>query len=221
MQCGGPVGFRVQLCHDIAELWRRFYGVGAILIDIPIGLAGASLQSRACDVAVRSQLGWPRSSSVFSPPCREALRARNYVEACTINQRITGRKLSRQAYGILPKIREVDDFLLGNVTARHVFHETHPELCFYVLNQGRPMKYGKKSHNGFRERMRVLVRCCPDTGDVFEQSRKMHSKSVLGDDDILDSLVNAVVALRGQGRYTPVPERPEHDSVGLDMAIWC
>ena len=65
-------------------------------IDIPIGLLDGS---RACDKAARKLLGWPRRNSVFSPPCRAALSAKNHAVATAMNLRMTGKGLSQQAWG--------------------------------------------------------------------------------------------------------------------------
>src|ERR1700691_4013563 len=75
-------------------------------IDIPIGLLDGS---RACDKAARKLLGQPRGTSVFAAPCRAALTAKTHAEASAINRKMTGRGLSQQAFGIVSKIKQVDD----------------------------------------------------------------------------------------------------------------
>ena len=82
-----------------------------ILIDIPIGLREKGSKGRLCDLEARKHLRSPRCSSVFSTPVRQALIVSNYEEANQINFSITGKKLSRQAFNIMPKIKEVDDFM--------------------------------------------------------------------------------------------------------------
>ncbi len=92
---------------DIASLLRiRPSDLAYLTIDIPIGLMDGS---RACDKAARKLLGRPRGSSVFSPPCRAALGAADHAAASAMNLRITGKGLSQQAWGIAPKIKQVDD----------------------------------------------------------------------------------------------------------------
>src|SRR4051812_48385943 len=54
-----------------------------IVIDVPIGLAADA--PRACDVEARRLLRAPRNSSVFPPPCRPALHAPTYLDACAAN----------------------------------------------------------------------------------------------------------------------------------------
>jgi predicted RNase H-like nuclease len=112
---GGWVAFKVDLpSHktsveivDLPGLMKNRPPDLAILgIDIPIGLLDGS---RACDKAARKLLGQPRGSSVFSAPCRASLRAANHAAATAMNLRITGKGLSQQAWGIVPKIKQVDD----------------------------------------------------------------------------------------------------------------
>ena len=79
------------------------------LIDIPIGLPSREKPIRHCDREARHLLGPHRHNSVFSPPCSETLETKDYDNACKINKAITGRKISRQAWGIGQKIREIGD----------------------------------------------------------------------------------------------------------------
>jgi len=102
-------GCKTGVAPDIEWIWNNFNKANLILIDIPIGLP--SISHRTCDTRARRFLGAGKTSSVFAPPCREALYAKNYEEACEINQKILGKKTSRQAWSIAPKIREVDEFL--------------------------------------------------------------------------------------------------------------
>ena len=72
-----------------------------IVVDIPMGLPRSG--PRACDIEARKLLGPGRASSVFPAPSRAALAAGTYTEASSANCAATGRGLSRQSYGILPK----------------------------------------------------------------------------------------------------------------------
>ena len=99
-----------------------------VLIDIPIVLKERGGTERQCDLDARELLRPKRHSSVFPAPCRQALRAGTYEAASDKNQRITGRRLSRQVWGILPKIREVDDLLRSSGQMQTLISEAHPEL---------------------------------------------------------------------------------------------
>ena len=80
-----------------------------ILIDIPIGLKTGGSGERLSDLGARSILK-ARKSSIFPVPCREAIYAKTYKEACEVNERLTGKRISKQAWNIVPKIRDVDGF---------------------------------------------------------------------------------------------------------------
>jgi len=86
----------VELINLAALLRKRPPDLAYLAIDIPIGLLDGS---RACDKAARKLLGWPRRNSVFSPPCRAALSAKNHAVATAMNLRMTGKGLSQQAWG--------------------------------------------------------------------------------------------------------------------------
>jgi predicted RNase H-like nuclease len=90
------------LCADEAP--------AVIAVDIPIGLpAQAGRGGRAAENMVRPLLG-ERQSSVFSVPSRAALEPTDYGEACAVALATSQppRKISKQLFMIVPKIREVD-----------------------------------------------------------------------------------------------------------------
>ena len=100
-------------------------GVELIAIDMPIGLSDDGV--RACDVAARKRLG-RAGSSVFPAPLRPVLDAKDYVDACRISIEASDKALSRQAWNLMPSIRQLDD-ALGDPTSERVV-EVHPELAF-------------------------------------------------------------------------------------------
>jgi len=155
----------------------------------------------------------PRGSSVFPAPCRAALGAQSYAEASSINRLKTTRGLSQQAWGIAPKIKQVDDAITSDCQ-RWAF-EVHPEVCFWALAGERPMAHGKKTKAGVSERLDLLRPVFPDI-EHFLQNRPRNA----GKDDLLDAAVAAWTALRickGEARRVCEPER---DAKGLDVAIW-
>ena len=101
--------------------------------------------------------GQPRGSSVFPAPCRAAVHAATYEEASAVNRQKTGRGLSQQAWGIAPKIKQVDDAITSECQ-RWAF-EVHPEVCFWALNQRRPMAHNKKTQEGVQKGSPCCVEC--------------------------------------------------------------
>jgi predicted RNase H-like nuclease len=143
----------IDLCGQLRQRPER---LAAMAIDIPIGLLDGP---RACDLAARKLLRQPRGSSVFPPPCRAAIESETYTDACKANHFQTGRNISRQAWGIAKKIKEVDGAMIAD---RQTWaFEVHPEVCFWAMNGASPMRNGKKNAAGRAERLSLLRRVFP------------------------------------------------------------
>ena len=215
----GWVAFRVDVrtratsveIIDLTDVLKnRPEDLCALAIDIPIGLFE---RSRRCDQAARALLGQPRGCSVFSPPCRAALRTESYEQACTINEQRTGRKISRQAWGIAPKIRAVDK-AISPINQKWAF-EVHPEVCFWQLNGGRPMIFGKKTATGREERLALLRRHFLDI-----DGHLVRRDSGVAADDLLDAAAAAWTALRVHNGTAEQVCNPEWDGQRLAATIW-
>jgi predicted RNase H-like nuclease len=179
-------------------------------IDIPIGLLEGS---RACDKAARKLLGQPRGSSVFPAPCRSALGAQTYAEASSINRQRTTRGLSQQAWGIAPKIKQVDDAITSDCQ-RWAF-EVHPEVCFWALAGERPMAHGKKTKAGVGERLDLLRPVFPEI-ETYLANRPAR----VGANDLLDAAAAAWTALRLHNAEAFPVCTPERDAKRLSVTIW-
>ena len=146
----------LRVLRTFAEVVIETFRARLTLIDIPIGLPSAAFpRDRLPDRIARENLG-PRASSVFPVPAREAVWADDYQTACDLNQRLLGWRLSKQSWGICPKIREVDAVFRLHRDLQQRIRETHPELCFRLLNGGRPLENPKKSRAGLRIRRELL-----------------------------------------------------------------
>lgn len=189
---------------------RRPDDLLCLAIDIPIGSLGCS---RACDKAARKMLGQPRGTSVFPAPCRAALSATNHAAASQINREKTGRGLSQQAWGIAPKIKQVDDAIKPDFQ-KWAF-EVHPEVCFWALNESHPMKHNKKTKDGSAERIALLRRVFPQI-EQHLANRPPH----VGADDLLDAAAAARSALRWHRNEVGSVCTPELDDVGLAVTIY-
>jgi len=186
-----------------------------IAVDIPIGLGES--ESRPTDVAARRFLG-ARASSVFPAPCRASLNGTSYEAACALSFAASGKKLSKQTYAILPKIREVDVALRADAEAQNRVVEVHPEVCFAVLNGGQPMANAKKRAAGKHERLALLPSAFQS---AFAAARPRWLHKQVATDDILDALVALWTASRvhsGLSRSFPPPP-VTRDSAGLPMRI--
>lgn len=211
--------WKVDISSDIFIFWNQYNYAKLILIDIPIGLREKSSIRRLCDQEARGLLRPERHNSVFTAPCRAAIYAKSYEEAKEVNKNETGRKISRQVWGIIPKIKQVDQLLTSNKTARSRIREIHPEVCFWALNGGEPMKYSKKQEEGFLERMEALLSFYPYTKHVVNYALKKYPRKEVAKDDILDALVAAVTASEEIKGLSSIPETAEVDSKGLPMEM--
>jgi len=136
-----------------------------IALDVPIGLPDQG--SRDCDVAARRLLGPGRGSSVFPAPIRPILEATSHSEACTIREAVEGKRLSIQAWAIVPKALEVDRAMRASAELRGRVREVHPEICFFHLASRRPMQHAKKTREGREERLGLLR---PEFGPTVEEA---------------------------------------------------
>jgi predicted RNase H-like nuclease len=185
-----------------------------LAIDIPIGLTEGG--ARSCDMLARRTVG-PRASSVFPAPIRPALAAETREEASRIREAIEGKKMSCQAWAIVPKIREVDEVLGGDPRLQLRVREVHPEVCFCYLAGGRPLLHGKKSAAGRAERLALLN---PVFGSWVQAALYERRRLASQADDILDAFAALWSARRIlEGTAAVLPSEPPLDSRGLRMEI--
>jgi predicted RNase H-like nuclease len=181
-------------------------------VDMPIGFPSGT--ARCCEALARRYIG-PRRSSVFPVPCRDAVMADDHRDACEINARVLGRKFSKQAFMLFPKMREIDAAITPQIQSR-VF-EVHPEVSFCTMNNDRPLQHAKKTKAGAELRRALLV------AGGFPLARLQHpnwKKSQAADDDILDACACAWSACRiATGNHMTFPAIPEFDARGLLMQI--
>ena len=199
---GCPAGWvAVYLTGDTWEVQvqERFidlnFDCSLMLVDIPIGLQ--ICDPRPCDLEAKKVLG-KRKSSVFATPCQKAAYAENYTAANLVNRAYTGKGLSKQAWNICNKIREVNDFLIEHKELRPTVREVHPEVCLWALNQRQPMEHYKKTTEGFAERLDFLTRLYPQSSQVVEAIQKF-TRSQVALDDVVDALCAAITAKLSNG----------------------
>lgn len=199
----------VSIISTFRELIAATAEYAVVAVDIPIGLP--TNQPRAADVEARKAIG-PRRSSVFPAPMRAVLAASTYEEACALSFAAYGKKLSKQAFAILPKIREADEAMTPAVQ-EHV-REVHPEVSFWALNGCQPLEHAKLKPDGAAERLRLLTPAYQD--DLASEDLPRGAKR----DDLYDACVAAWTAGRiAYGTARRLPAEPPLDSRGLRMEI--
>lgn len=211
----------IDVVDSIDAAWRALRSPQLVLVDIPIGLCDGP---RACDIEARALLGSARSR-VFPAPCRAAAEAATYPEANRLSKQITGKGLSKQAWNITAKIRQVDTLLRATPAARGVVRECHPEVCFTGLC-GRPILASKKTDDGFEERANALAAAFapvlgrgPVVMDAVEEAMSRWPGRMVAQDDIVDAMAALACAIAPKGALRTLPPDPPRDSFGLPMEM--
>jgi predicted RNase H-like nuclease len=215
-------GCAVRRCFvapTFSELLLQTTECTAVAIDIPIGLPRRlAAAGRPVDLEARALLSPNRRNSVFSAPPRGVLQARSYEEANELHRENSdgGQGMSRQAFGLLQKIADVDDLMTPRLQKRVV--ETHPELSFMELNDGSPLSFPKLSAPGMLARVRLLTRVGCLTG-LEEEAGQVAAGAK--PDDVLDAAAAAWTGARFvRGEAIRIPDDPGVDQRGLRMEMW-
>jgi predicted RNase H-like nuclease len=166
-----------------------------VTIDVPIGLP-ESVRFRRCDEEARTCLG-PMRNSVFMPPGRYLLDAKTYAETQRMveerrQEEPEARGLNVFTWGILPKIREVDEFARVHPEHQDWLLEVHPEVCF--LRWASRLLPGKKSAVGQIERLGLVREEFRDAESAILEDLDTTDKVDLT--DVLDAYAALWTALR-------------------------
>lgn len=144
----------------------------------------------------------------------------DYKKASETNNRIMSKKLSKQSFAIIPKIREIDKFLQTHNEWKNRIAESHPEYCFSLLNGNVPVYENKQTPEGGKRRLEILCRYYPHSHEVVELFKRTYPTLSRKTDDVLDALVLALIGAIGlDAGFTSIPEFPMHDPKGIKMQI--
>jgi predicted RNase H-like nuclease len=176
-------------------------------IDIPIGVPDAG--DRGCDLEARKILGRNRPR-VFTGARRWLFDMPDFSSIKPEAHRRGEKAISRQMYGILRKICEVDAAITPDLQNRII--ESHPELIFQRLNRGTPIP-SKKSGDGRALRRDLLERDGFDALDAWILALRGTGARV---DDLFDACACAIAA---RDSVDKVPSQPRLDGRGLRMEI--
>ncbi|MCW2770197.1 MAG: hypothetical protein JWR27_1630 [Aeromicrobium sp.] len=172
----------VLVAPTIGELVTLTGPVDAVAIDIPIGLPLDA--PREAERHARPRLPG-RASTVFNAPAAVVLDAVDYQAANAANKIALGLGLSKQTWYLVPKIRDVHDWLATSPGVPVV--EAHPEVCFALMHGG-VLVDGKTTADGEAARRRLLA----DHGMVVDTCRR----TGVAVDDVLDAAATAWTARR-------------------------
>ena len=213
---------RIERYETVLDIMREFPTADAYLIDMAIGLPECIEESeKRPDKAAREELG-KHGSTVFPIPCRQAIMVdpndpQAVIKLRELNLAVLGKSLSAQSINIIPKIRELDEFLDDHREYKNVLCESHPELCFTRLN-GKALMMKKKTAEGLEERRSILEKYIEKgtMDDIQVRAKELRCMP----DDIMDAVCLAVsAALKAHGMCETIPEEPETDARGLVMQM--
>lgn len=205
---------KLLICPTLDELLQNTGAEGHWLIDMPIGFSTPDQPDRLCDKGARVILK-DRRSSVFTVPCRDAVYSDTYELACEKNVEHLGKKFSKQTWGIVPKMREVDRFVQDQ--SGIVVRESHPEVVFACL-AGKPMSFNKKAIEGREERLSVLKHYAPEWLDCLLAEMGRVPRKVAELDDLIDAFVLLVIATKWD-ELVSIPQNGSTTESGLTREI--
>ena len=187
------------------------YAFDVAMIDMPIGLPETGY--RSCDVMGRELLGEARSR-LFLGARRPLLNFDNREKAHKWAKNADGKGVSCQLFCLLPKIKQVDDFMTP--TRQKKIRETHPELVFQRLNAGDKLR-SKKSAEGIDQRRKLLRDFGFGRIDEFLAKRIGNGAKP---DDVLDACACALAAKGATSSRRLIDKNELPDKKGLQMEIW-
>jgi len=158
----------------------------ALAIDMPIGLINE--HPRTADVEARKVLG-PRRSSVFPTPLLATLDAHDYDEARARSRAACGKALSKQAWHLMPKIRELD--ALVGAEDQPAVAEAHPECAFLRLQADIPLDHPKSTSEGRALRVGLLRASRHFEAEDLDRALVSKAAPVI---DLLDAIALTVTA---------------------------
>lgn len=202
----------LRVVKNLAEIFDLPGGLSILAIDMPIGLLDQPQRGgRDCEREARKRLG-RKGSSVFASPCRPALDGKTHEDANRKSKEL-GLGISIQAFGLFPKLIEVDRFLRERPEFRPFIYEAHPELSFAKMNGGEPVLSKKRKPEGRADRLKLLA-----AFGLSPLSTKLKGAKA---DDVLDAIACYRTALLiAEGKATRLGPADACDRHGLPMNIW-
>ena len=172
-----------HIVKNLNDDYLKQSNLSCIGIDIPLQLTHTG--KRLAEIEARVLLK-KRACTIFSPPTLNALRAKNYIDACEVNFKECGKRISKQSWNLFPKIIEAHKFLENNSISKLEVFEVHPELSFMAMNDMNLVEASKKTETGKEIRIKLIQKFFPNFS--FESVRNKYKKNQVLDDDILDSI---------------------------------
>lgn len=148
---GGAGVVEFTFCERFSSIVDMSGPHDVIVVDMPIGLSDDGV--RHADDLARQRLG-SRRSTFFPTPVRGVLTFDEWADANEHSKQVTGKGLSKQAWNLVPKIREVEGAWSPSLADR--LFEGHPETSFAQMG-GSPVLSKKSTAEGRNERLGLLA----------------------------------------------------------------
>lgn len=189
------------------------------VVNVPIGVLNGSQDERICDKNARIFFSGDNNIEIPFVPCREALYCSSFGVANVINKRLTGRYLSPQMWELCEKIKELDKFIIEDISFREKFIECNVELAFYSLS-GKRNKNNKVLLSGYNERRNILTSIYSKTDEILNYSIENFQRKELKTHNVLDALCLALNGINGlKYGFMKIPSNLEFDDFGIRMQI--
>jgi predicted RNase H-like nuclease len=198
---------RAMLAPSLYDLITRSSGITVFGVGCPLGMLPD--RWRAADILAADYVG-PRRGHLFRVAPLLVWQEADFAAAVKLCREITGHRLSRQSWGMRPKIQEANA-----LWARHpgLLLEAHPEVSFRAM-AGQPLQAAKQTWIGQAIRRELLA----DNGIVLP--KQLGPAGQAPPDDLLDA---AAVAWTTHRKATAAasshPDPPEQHN-GSAIAIW-
>jgi predicted RNase H-like nuclease len=148
---------------------------------------------------------------------RACLREGSYDDLGDLHRRIDGRGLTQQAFHLLPKIRQVDQYVAEDPSRQNAIVEVHPEVSFALWNGGAAIVHNKSKPVGRAERERLIDAFLPGERERLWAAVRARG---CGRDDLNDAFAALWTVRRiAAGEAFRMPEEVECDQCGVRMQI--
>ena len=212
----GKHGYFSGVYRTINKLIEENPDIVCAFIDMPIGLSSVGYP-RTIEQKLRAELK-PRHSTVFNPPCRIAVYQDDLQKAKALNIEVEGKSLSIQTLNITPKIRELDLFLKR--PQKTLLIESHPELCFKYLNNGKVVLTKKSTIKGQMDRIKILSQYVANVRDFVQEIIDSNNRKKVKPDDIIDAMCLCVsLKLAGQNGIRFLRDQNLKDENQIEIKI--
>jgi predicted RNase H-like nuclease len=206
----------IERYNSIADVLAANKSADKSIIDIPIGLADSKEVALHRPENVARKILKGKTSSVFPVPFRSVARAKTVAEAWNLSKTLNV-GANYMTMGIREAVNEIDIFLQENEEWKNVLIESHPEVCFALLNGGKPIVEKKQEEQGIERRLQILEKY-----GIGIKTISIHPLFAKYRDDVVDAVCLALIGrLATEGKTTTIPCEGEvmADSTGLRMQM--